>query len=118
MDDTPDADLKRKLSGIVADAGAIVTCRDSSSLEMILRMNNQYTEQFIISMLTHVRREDANTHMPPITAHIFVKDVDRVERDIQSWLNPLDVKSRGLEQTKRGRDCESSESDIDSSDDS
>jgi hypothetical protein len=89
-----DIHLKSLLKGVEAERGAIVTCRDPSALEMLLRIGNSDANKGSISVMLQKRSAAGNLHEGLGVAQgqlLFVNDrySRSLEDEVQSWLDPF-----------------------------
>ncbi|CCW70509.1 unnamed protein product [Phytomonas sp. Hart1] len=102
------ANLARSLDGVMAEKGALLSCRDAAAFEMLLRLNtNQYSKRFIIANLTTHEAQGGLSN--GVERLLFVRNIANAENEIQAWLNPFSSISKGDTSEKRKRIREETE---------
>lgn len=120
-------ELKSLLKGVEAERGAVVTCRDPSALEMLLRLGNNDANQGSISVMFQKSSSNSSGTSAASRQMIFVNEryACSLEDEVQSWLDPFKTATAASSPTtanadrKRGRsDSDSTESSLEDDSDS
>ncbi|ESL09928.1 hypothetical protein TRSC58_02345 [Trypanosoma rangeli SC58] len=135
---TPDLDLsvdvmRAKLKGVCAEPGALVSLRDASAFEMVMRLNQRHRGKLVAAFLTSSRppgvsksddalqgglKEDngdtnGSTRGSEYSRLVFVPAAYEVflENEMQKWLDPFygRVESAALKRARGERDSSSSD---------
>lgn len=107
--------LKSLLKGVEAEHGAIVTCRDPSALEMLLRLGNSDTNQGSISVMFQKRGSGSsgagggagNGSLSVASGQmLFVNErfAHTLEDEVQSWLDPFRAGAGASSPTTAGKE--------------
>ncbi|AYU77698.1 hypothetical protein conserved [Leishmania donovani] len=113
-----DVQLKALLTGVEAERGATVTCRDPSALEMLLRISNSDANRGSVSVFF----QNTSAASSPAAQMLFINEkyAKSVEEEVQLWLDPFKTTAvevtAGSERKRARADSESDdfESEMDS----
>lgn len=102
------AELRTALADVSAEQGALVSCRDASSFEMLMRLSSSKDGRGGVSAIFHAGGEVTG----PQRLFVAARYIDALENEIQTWLDPF--KPLNVDEGGRKRSRVDSESSDDS----
>ncbi|KPI83220.1 hypothetical protein ABL78_7759 [Leptomonas seymouri] len=114
-----DMHLASLLKGVEAERGAMVTCRDPSALEMLLRVGSSDANQGSISVMFQRKSSSNGSTGAAGGQMLFVKEryARTLEGEVQSWLDPFKTATSATSPTTASKTHKRTRGDSDSDSD-